>query len=81
MTESEWSEIKEVELLRKALTEAEALCLTLDHCEFVEPIDYDCDIDAKRAKVGIEKRLKLRESQLLRKVKHQSGRLPRTVVA
>lgn len=75
MTRTEWEQVKEVELLRLALSQAEALCDTLDRAEFCEPIDFEGQYDATRAMKSIRKRLEFREAKLLRHVENSNGRL------
>ena len=75
MTQSEWEEVKEVEHLRLALSQAETLCDTLDHLEFTDPVDFEGQYDATRAMKSIRKRLEIREARLLRHVENRNGRL------
>lgn len=73
MTQPEWLEVTEIMLLRKALEQAETLCETLDHCEFIEPIDFDSEYDANRCRRAIEKRLNFKEAALLRTTHNANG--------
>ena len=75
MTQEDFQKVREVELLRKAWEESKQLCETLDLCEFVEPLDFEADIDANQARKALERRLRVAESALLRDHVNRHGRV------
>jgi len=75
MSKAEWQTANEIAVLRVALMQAEALCETLDKAEFIEPMNFDGDIDAIRAKKAIRARLEYREAEMLRETENRNGRL------
>ena len=66
MTSEERARVREVEWLRVAAQQAEALCATLDKCEFYEPLAYEAEIDAKRCERALIERLRVAEGALYR---------------